>query len=174
MAQTIDEPRIEERDARPYAAIKSLVTMQELGTGLPGLIPEVQGWLAQRGVATAGAPFFKYNVIDMERQLEVEVGWPTAASLDGDERVLVGELPAGRYAVTVHHGHPDGLIGAVAALLNWAEAQGLTWDATTVPEGERWGCRLEIYLTDSPDMDTSDTELAFRLDEQTGLAPCSG
>jgi len=89
MAQTIDERRIEHRDAQPYAAIKALVTMEELGTVLPGLHPEVRGWLAHRGVAPSGAPFFKYNVIDMERQLEVEVEWPITASLDGDERVLV-------------------------------------------------------------------------------------
>ncbi len=163
MAQAIDEPRIEHRDAQPYAAIKSLATMQELGTVLPGFIPEVAGWLAQRGTAPSGAPFFKYNVIDMERQLEVEVGWPITSSLDGDERVLVGVLPAGRYAVALHHGHPDGLIDAVAALLNWAENQGLVWDSAPGPAGDRWGCRLEIYLTDSPDMDTWDTELAFRL-----------
>jgi hypothetical protein len=42
--------------------------------------------------------FFKYNVIDMGRPLEVEVGWPIEELLDGDERVLVRELPAGRYA----------------------------------------------------------------------------
>jgi effector-binding domain-containing protein len=163
MDQPIDEPRIEHRDAQPYAAIRSLATMEELGTVLPGLHPQVRNWLAERGTAPIGAPFFKYNVIDMERQLEVEVGWPIATLLDGDERVLVRGLPAGHYAVTLHHGHPDGLIGAVAALLNWAEAQGLVWDMTLAPEGERWGCRLETYLTDSPDMDTWETELAFRL-----------
>jgi hypothetical protein len=97
MAQTIDEPRIEERGAPPYAAIKALATMEELGTVLPGLHPEVRSWLEQRGVAPSGPPFFKYNVIDMERQLEVEVGRPiTASSLDGDERVLVGVLPRPR------------------------------------------------------------------------------
>jgi hypothetical protein len=96
MSQTIDEPRIEERGAQPYAAIKSLATMEELGTVLPGLHPEVRSWLEQRGVAPSGAPFFKYNVIDMERQLEVEVGWPITPSLDGDERVLVGVLPCPR------------------------------------------------------------------------------
>jgi hypothetical protein len=34
------------------------------------------------------------------------------------------------------------------------------------PEGERWGCRLEIYRTDpqaEPDMTKWETELAFRL-----------
>src|SRR5665213_4092043 len=163
MAQTLDEPRIEQREAPPYAAIKSLATMEELGTVLPGFHPELRSWLAESGVAPTGAPFFKYNVIDMERQLDVEVGFPSTASLDGDERVLVGVLPAGRYAVTLHHGHRDGLIGAVAALLSWAETQGIVWDVTTVPTGERWGCRLETYLTDSPDTTTWETELAFRL-----------
>jgi effector-binding domain-containing protein len=161
--QTFDEPQIEERDAQPYAAIKALVTMQELGTVLPGLHPEVRGWLAHQGLAPSGAPFFKYNVIDMERQLEVEVGFPIAATPDGGERVLVGVLPAGRYAVALHHGHPDGLIDAVAALLKWAEARDLTWDMTHEGAHEVWAARLEIYLTDSPDMDDWDTELAFRL-----------
>jgi hypothetical protein len=34
------------------------------------------------------------------------------------------------------------------------------------PEGERWGCRLEIYLTDpreQPDVSAWETQLAFRL-----------
>jgi hypothetical protein len=30
-------------------------------------------------------------------------------------------------------------------------------------DNEYWASRLEIYLTNSPDMDTWDTELAFRL-----------
>jgi hypothetical protein len=40
---------------------------------------------------------------------------------------------------------------------------GVNWDVTATPEGDRWGCRLEIYGTDEPDMDKWQTELAFRL-----------
>ena len=60
-----EEPSIVERSAVPYAAIRVRVTMDELGTVVPPLNGEVFQWLAARGVAPAGAPFWKYNVIDM-------------------------------------------------------------------------------------------------------------
>ena len=52
------------------------------------------------------------------------------------------------------------------ALLDWAAEQGLTWDMSPADDGERWGGRLEIYLTDpsqEPDMSKWETQLAFRL-----------
>ena len=102
----------------------------------------------------------------MERELEVEVGTPVAAALDGDSQVLAGVLPAGQYATARYRGHPDGLSGATATLLDWAEKQHLTWDMTPDPAGERWGARLEIYETNpaiEPDMTKWTTRLAFRL-----------
>ena len=80
--------------------------------------------------------------------------------------MIAGTLPAGRY-VTLHHvGAPETLAGATASLLDWAAAKGLAFDVSPSPEGERWGCRLEIYLTDprdEPDMSKWETRLAFRL-----------
>jgi effector-binding domain-containing protein len=142
------------------------VTMHNLGEVVPPLTGEVFGWLAQRGVAPAGPPFWKYNVIDMQRGLEVEAGVTVAAPVAGDARVQAGVLPAGRYATARHVGHPSTLLAATAALLDWAKARGLTWDVTPSPEGDRWGCRLELYLTDprdEPDMHKWQTQLAFRL-----------
>ena len=114
------EPEVVQRADQPYVAIKALVTMQTLGAVLPGLHPEVSSWLRARDVAKAGAPFWKYNVIDMERQLEVEVGFPVAVPVAGDDRVLAGVLPAGKYATLRHIGHPDTLSDATTALLDWA------------------------------------------------------
>jgi effector-binding domain-containing protein len=117
-------------------------------------------------VAPAGPPFFRYNVIDMERQLDVEAGVPVEAAIEGDERVLVGLLPSGRYATAMHTGPYDGLIGAVDSLLRWADSRGLDWDKSSGDDGEHWGCRLEIYLTDpskQPDPAKWETQLAFRL-----------
>ena len=160
------EPEVVQRADQAYVAIKALVTMQTLGTVLPGLHPEVSSWMRARDVAKAGAPFWKYNVIDMERQMEVEVGFPVAVPVAGDDRVVAGVLRAGKYATLRHIGHPDTLFGATTALLDWAAGQGLTWDVTETEEGDRWGARLEIYETDpaqEPNMDNWETELAFRL-----------
>ena len=57
-------PEIVTRAEQPYAAIRARVTMAELG-GLGARFGEVFGWLGARGLAPTGAPFFKYNVIDM-------------------------------------------------------------------------------------------------------------
>lgn len=160
------EPQIVERVAQPYVAIRAFVTMQTLGTVLPELHPQVFAWLGARGIPPAGAPFWKYNVVDMDRQLEVEVGVPVVAETDGDDRVHSGVLPAGKYATLRHTGHPDGLADATAILLSWAADQGLAFDLTETSDGERWGARLEIYETDpaqEPDMNQWHTELAFRL-----------
>jgi effector-binding domain-containing protein len=162
----LTEPEVITRDAQPYVAIRASVTLQNIGTVLPGLHPQVFAWLGERGIPPAGAPFWKYNVIDMERAMEVEVGAPVAAAVDGDGQVLAGVLPAGRYATLRYTGHPDGLFDATVALLDWAKQQNLTFDVSQTEDGDRWAARLEIYETDpaiAPDMTKWTTQLAFRL-----------
>jgi len=158
-------PEIVTRAEQPYVAIGARVTMAELG-GLADRFPEVFGWLGVRGLTPAGPPFFKYNVIDMARELEVEAGVPVAVAVAGDGEVVSGVLPPGRYATLTHQGYPSELVGATEALLDWAAGQGLSWDMSSDGSGERWGSRLENYLTDpsqEPDMSKWLTQLAFRL-----------
>jgi effector-binding domain-containing protein len=160
-----DEPEITQRAAQPYAGITSWVTMAELGS-VADRIPEIFGSLGARGIAPAGPPFFRYHVIDMERQLQVEVGVPVASAVEDSGDVHAGTLPAGRFAVMMHTGAPESLYGATTELLDWAAARELAWDVTEADEGERWGCRVEFYLTDpaeEPDMSKWQTQLAFRL-----------
>jgi effector-binding domain-containing protein len=156
---------IEERPAQPYVAIRRTITMQTFPE-VADRLPEVFGWLAARGIAPADAPFFRYLVIDMERELEVEAGVPVAGPVDGEGEMRAGVLPAGRYAVTTHVGHPDELIAVTGEFMEQAAAQGLRWDAAEIDRGTRWGCRLELLHTDpseEPDMNKWETKLAFRL-----------
>jgi effector-binding domain-containing protein len=163
---------IQQRAGVPFAAIRESATMSTLAEVMIPLIDEVAQWLAGRGLAPAGPPFWRYLVIDMDHELVVEVGFPLAAEVDGDGggngggRVSAGVLPAGRYATVIHQGHPDELKGATGELLAWAEGQGLTFDKTDVDGAEHWVCRLENYLSDpaeEPDVTQWRTELAFKL-----------
>ncbi len=159
------EPKVTERGEQPYVAIRSMVTMQQLGERLPPLTPQVYAWLDARGVDSTGPSFWKYNVIDMDALLEVEVGVPVAAPQVGDDRVLSAVLPAGRYAEVLHVGHPDSLERATAQLLGWAEREGLLWDVSDEGAEERWTARLEEYLDgpEEPDLNKWRTNLIFKL-----------
>jgi effector-binding domain-containing protein len=159
------QPTIVECAAQPYVAMRRSVTMETFNE-IADCLPEVFDWLGARGVEPAGAPFLKYNLIDMERELEVEAGVSVATAIAGDDQVIAGVLPAGRYATVTHVGHPDQLIDHTAALLQWATERGLEWDMSKTGHGEQWGCRLERYKTDpteQPDMSMWEVELAFRL-----------
>lgn len=159
--------RVETRPETPTAGIVDTVTMTEIAR-IADRIPEVAGWIAEHGSHPAGAPYFRYHVIDMAAGLVVEVGFPVPddAALTSSGDVTVGTIPAGRYVTTVHRGHPDGLVDATGALLRWAAEEGLTFDRHDTDAGDAWAGRFELYLTDpaeQPDMAQWDTELAFKL-----------
>ena len=162
---TITKPTVAGRSPQPYVFIPHTVTMATIGSAADD-IPELIGWLASRGITPAGPPFLRYNVIDMEHELQIEAGVPVTEPVPAGDRVRAGTLPAGRYASATHTGPYDQLIGAVQDLLDWAANQGLAWDKQDSPEGERWGGRLEIYPVnpaEQPDPAKWETELVFRL-----------
>ena len=159
------EPTVVELDARAYVAIGASLPMSELGT-VAHRIPELFAWLGERGIDAAGPPFFRYAVIDMAGLLTVEAGVPVARPVPGEGAVVAGVLPAGRFATVTHVGAPDTLLGATAELLAWAAGEGLAFDVTATPEGERWAGRIESYETDprvEPDATKWHTTLAFKL-----------
>lgn len=144
----ISTPQLIERPAQPYVAIPARVTMQSMMGLLPKLWPEVAGWLGARGFAPSGAPLIRWVVIDMAREMQIEIGFPVAHLVVGDDRVRAGALPAGRYAVAVHSGHYDQLVAAHAALQEWARRERVSWAVDSTADGEAWAARIESYTTD--------------------------
>ncbi|MEU7832107.1 GyrI-like domain-containing protein [Nonomuraea sp. NPDC049129] len=159
-------PNIIDHPDRPYVGVRGTISMTTFGL-VADRIGELIGWLAERGVAPAGAPFLRYLAIDMPAdRLEVEAGVPVAAPVTVERDIFAAHLPAGRYATVRHHGHPDQLRGVIENLLTWGTEQGLKWDMTRDGDTELWGCRLELYQTDprvEPDLNNWDTDLEFRL-----------
>jgi hypothetical protein len=155
---------VQDRADQPYVGLTASVTMGIFSPVIDRTAVVFQR-LADRGVEPAGPPFFRYKVIDMERELVVETGVPVAEPLTVDG-LDADVLPAGRYVETTFTGHPDQLMMATTDLLRWADNHGLAFEQHNGPQGEVWGCRLEIYETDpdeEPDMNRWITTLAFRL-----------
>ncbi len=163
----LTEPKLEQRAEQPYMGIRSSVTISQIGTMLPPLIGELFAWLGQRHATPVGAPFFRYRVIDMAGQIEVDVGVPVAAVLPGDGRVFSDTLPAGLYATVIHTGNPGQLVDANAALQKWGGRNAIKWREAPLDRGTEWASRLEIYLTDpakQPDPDKWQTEISYLTD----------
>lgn len=161
----LSEPKIIERRSRPYVAIRRIVRIP-FGAVASKALADLRRWTRKRGIEEVDAPFFKYNVIDMPTALEIEFGAPTAAEEAGDDTVVSGVLPAGRYASLTHTGPYTGLMRANGALLDWIAAAGLKLDMHGSPAGDVFGCRLEISPTDpkvEKDRSRWVTELAFKL-----------
>lgn len=159
-------PKIIDLPARPYVGIRRTITMTTFGLvadRIAGLI----GWLAERGVSPADAPFLRYDSINMpEDRLVVQAGVPVATPVAGEGDIFADVLPAGRYVTESHHGHPDRLAGVISGMLAWGDEQGLAWDMAEKDGTEHWGCRLELYQTNplvEPDPNNWDTDLQFRL-----------
>lgn len=157
-------PLLEDREARPYAAIPITASFARWGE-VNALLPEMFTWLTAAGLSPAGPPFYRYRVAgDWEREFRLEVGVPVAEPVEGDGRVVPGTIPAGRYLVAVHNGHPDRLAEAIKEVDAWAAANGVRFD-TRVEDGvEVWQGRFDFWLTgpaESPDPRTWSTELAY-------------
>ncbi len=110
-----------------------------------------------------GPTFFRLHVVDMEGNMDVEVGTVTARPVSGDDRVRPGVLPAGRYAALTYVNHGRRANGT---LVDWVRAKGLDFDCEAGEGGDQFACRYEMYLTD-PRTERMKTrwqiELAIRL-----------
>jgi len=159
-----DQPRIETRAQQPYAGIRVAVTMAGFPAAADSTFPALFGWLGASGVAPAGPPFIRYHLIDMAAELQVEFGAPVAAPIDGDGRVQPGIVPAGDYLVLRHTGPYDQLMGANAALQEYAGRRGIRFAVSDAPAGQAWAGRFEHYLTDpaaEPDAARWQTDVAY-------------
>lgn len=159
------EPVVVERAVQHYVGITRAITMTTFAE-VADRMPAIFAWLAERGIAPTGAPFFRYWVIDMARELIVEAGVPVAGAVAGEGEINGSDLPAGRYLTVTHTGHPDELVDVTTAFLAWATSHGEVFDVEPASDGDHWACRLELLLTDPtevPDLREWQTQLCFKL-----------
>ena len=143
----VSKPGVCERPDEHYMGIRTQTPFKGMFTVIDKhLFKELRAWMKQEGVEPVGQPFFRFYIINMEGEMDVEVGIPVATALLGNGRVCSGVLPGGRrYASLVYIG--TGYTGS-GALTRWAIENGLAFDQWDVPKGTAFRARYERYLTD--------------------------
>src|SRR5262249_48917088 len=122
------EPQIQTRAVQHYAAIPATVALDGISAAVDDTLPALFNWLASQGIAPAEPPLIRYLVIDMAKELQIELGVPVAAPVTASGRVQPGVLPKSRYAVLRHTRPYDGLVASNAALLQWAQEKGIEFN----------------------------------------------
>jgi hypothetical protein len=143
--EIIDGPRIVAKPEVPCLGIRLVTPFRGMLAVRDTLLEELYGWLAGHAITETGNMFFRLHVIDMEGPMDLEVGVITDRPLDGDDRVRPSVLPAGNYASLTYVNHAR---RANKTLIDWCRANDVAFDRSDVPEGDRFGCRYEEYLTD--------------------------
>jgi effector-binding domain-containing protein len=161
----ISEPKLVERAEQPYVGLRVQVPMKNFKTVIPESFDSVFDWLEEKGIPPAGAPFVRYHVINMEADMDIEMGVPVAQPVAAEGGLTAGVLPAGRYASLVFTGLKNAIAGN-AALLDWGAKQGFRWDTYDSEQGDGFTARVEFSLTDpaeEPDQGKWDTDVAIKL-----------
>ena len=160
------EPKIEQRAAHPYAAIRMQVPIP-FGKYLQPAWSRVESWLAVQHRAH-GPAIIRYLTTDMSSKLDIDVGFIIRRAIPGADGILTGVLPAGRYATLTYTGsyRGKGVYRANVALIGWAESNGVVWKTARVDGMEWWDSRVEWYFNDpasDPHPEKYKTELTFRV-----------
>ncbi len=84
----VSEPRVYERPDEHYMGIRTQTPFNGMFTVIDKhLFRELRDWMKQMDIEPTGRPFFRYYVINMEGEMDVEVGIPVNTTLTGDGRV---------------------------------------------------------------------------------------
>jgi hypothetical protein len=142
----VSKPKIDERPQELYMGIRIPTPFKGMFTVVDKhLFKELKAWMKQERIEPQGPPFLRYHVINMDGEMDIEVGIPVDQALPGNGRVCPGVLPSGRYASLIYIN--NGYTGN-GALTRWGIENGLAFDQWHDPKGDAFRARYERYLTD--------------------------
>jgi len=134
------------------------------------IILDLAEWLNQNGVHIAGPLFYRYYTFANTNDLQcAEVGYPVAAEVKGNNRIITGKIPKGMYATLTHCGQPGIVHTALETMQQWAKEQCIPWKHELQNGKQVWSGFFEFYLTDPVivhDNRPCKTALALLIDEQ--------
>lgn len=142
---TIGKPKIDSRPKITYMGIRTSAPFKGMSKEITRIADELNNWVGEKKIETAGPPFLRYHVIDMRGSMDISYCVPVRKALPEDGDVKSDFIPAGRYASLIYSG---GGISGNRALIEWVRAQGIDFDRWDTEQGDNFRGRYETYLTD--------------------------
>jgi effector-binding domain-containing protein len=144
--QTNNDVEVQQLKPQPVLSIRATVQIDQLGEVMGDRLQALQSYLRQYGAQPAGPPFVCYHTFG-ETETDLETGVPVAAPIDGEGRIVAGELSGGPSISTWHTGPHDKLGDAYARIEAWLKEHA----------HERGGPAREVYhwIDLSQDLDPS-------------------
>ena len=145
--QLIETPHVEQRPQIATLGIRLVTPFRGMLAVRDDLMRELRTWLDAHGVTDTRSMYFRFYVVNMDGDFDLEVGVITASAsaASGRGRVRRGEFPPGRYATLTYVDHS---LRANRTLIEWAATNGLAFDRRDHAQGDAFACRYEAYLTD--------------------------
>ncbi len=133
---------IEIRDCKPQkiAAIRAKTTINKVTPKVAQLLRETAERLESVGVRPAGPGVGVYYEVGAFL-VDLEVGYPVEADVEGDGRVAMNDIPGGKCAVARYRGPHEEIAQAHRAVHSWMHAN----DVQASGQPAR-----EVYLTGVP------------------------
>jgi effector-binding domain-containing protein len=141
---TIGKPKIDKRPKQTYMGIRTIAPFKGMSKEISRVANELNNWVDENKIKTAGPPFLRYHVIDMRGFMDISYCVPVDTALPDDGQIKADTIPAGRYASLIYSGG----ISGNRALIEWVRAQGLEFDRWDTEQGDNFRGRYEAYLTD--------------------------
>ncbi len=114
----------QQQDARPVLSIRTRTAVENLPQILGQSFRKIIQYLGSQGQAPVGPPFVAYYNMDMQ-DIDLEIGFPVAGELPGQEDMRPSAIPAGLFASTLHTGPYPEMRSAYETLNAWMAEKGL-------------------------------------------------
>src|SRR6185369_10021976 len=101
---TIGKPRIDERPKITYMGIRTIAPFKGMSKVIGRIAAELNTWVDENEIETAGVPFLRFHVIDMRGFMDISFCVPVRRALADDGPVKADEVPAGKYASLIYSG----------------------------------------------------------------------
>lgn len=145
---------------QPVLAIRTTIPVEQLKQTIGQSYGKIMQYLAQVGQQPAGEPYVAYYSLDMQA-LDVEIGFPVAGPLPGQDEVRAGCIPEGMITTCLYTGPYEEMNGAYEELTAWTLQHGY----------QPTGTVYEVYYN-SP-MEVSPQELKTQIVFRVNSAPQS-